>query len=106
VKLLPGSVHGFVTDKVVVMVELPLAEIRIWVGEMISVIVTVPAGIPEPVITWPTLSPVLLATVITLFPSCTWDDGILVDAPEVREKTGLLGLVPVLVSIAHQTVAA
>jgi hypothetical protein len=70
VKLFPVRVHGFVAVKLVVVFVVPLAEIRICVGLMISVIVD-PEGMPLPLIVWPTLSPVLLATVITLLPSCT-----------------------------------
>lgn len=71
---------------------------------MISVIVD-PAGIPVPLIICPTESPVLLATVITLLPVCTCAELIEVVPLLVRLKTGVLGVVPVLVSIAHQTVA-
>ena len=73
----------------------------IWVGELIAVMV-LPLGMPMPLITCPTESPVVLATLITFDPISTLPELICVVPPLVRLKVGTV----VFDSMAHQMVAA
>ena len=72
----------------------------IWVAELIAVMV-LPVGMPMPLITCPTESPVVLATLITFDPISTLPELIAVLPPLTRLKVGPV----VFVSMAHQTVA-
>lgn len=65
----PSEIVG-VAVRFVVTVWLPFFETVIWLPGPIAVMV-VPAGMPVPVMPWPTMSPVVLATLMTLLPSTT-----------------------------------